>query len=108
MKLKHLATIDWIVSTVFVIMMVPFWVPAYALQLLKKPFAWVLAWGEVLHHRICNWLARQADEVKDGRICNPHHLRNCTAKQLYNLYHFNRTDYEPNIPHRRQGTSEGR
>lgn len=42
MKLKHLATIDYIVSTIFIVMMIPFWVPAYALQLLKKPFAWVL------------------------------------------------------------------
>lgn len=85
MKLKHLATIDYIVSTVFVVMMIPFWVPGYALQLLKKSFVWALAWGDVLHHRLCNWLARQADEVKDGRICNPHYLRNCTAKQLYKL-----------------------
>ena len=108
MKLNPLAKIDYIVSTIFIVMMIPFWVPAYVLQLLKKPFTWVLAYGEVLHHRLCNWLARQADEVKDGRICNPHYLRNCTAKQLYNLYHFNRTDYEPNIPHRRQSTSEGR
>lgn len=86
MKLKHLATIDWIVSIVFVVMMIPFLVPVYALQLMKKPFAWVLDWSDELHHRLCNWLARQADEVKDGTICEPHYLKNCTAKQLYKLY----------------------
>ena len=85
MKLKHLATIDYIISTVFVVVVSPVWLVVFVLGLLKRPFVWVLDWTSVLHHRVVNGLIKYADEVKDGTIANPHYIRNCTAKQLYHL-----------------------
>lgn len=92
MKLKHLAKIDYGISKVFVLLATPFWLSYTVLKLLTYPLQWLLDWVAVVHQRITNWLARQSDEVKDGTICNPHYLRNCTAKQLYKLYTKEKSD----------------
>ena len=85
MKLKILSKIDYVISTVFVVVVSPVWLVAFVLGLLKKPFVFVLDWPSVMHHRVVNGLVKYADEVKDGTIANSYYIRNCTAKQLYHL-----------------------
>lgn len=87
MKLKTLSRINRAVVVVLAILLLPFAIVGDVLDWLIKPFAWVCGdMQSAIQKRVGNWLLLMADEVKDGKICNPHYLSHGTASWVYKLW----------------------
>ena len=86
MKLKTLSRINRVTTVIIGLLMLPFAVVHGLFYWLGRPFEWV--YDDLLltlRQRIGNRLLRMSDEVKDGKICNPHYLSHGTASWVYKL-----------------------
>ena len=86
MKLKYLSTIDWFCSFMLTALLSPIWISIFLLVIPKRLLSFVFDWITSLYIRFSKRWLKYADEVKDGTIANKHYLRNCTPKQLYNIW----------------------
>lgn len=87
MKLKTLSRINRVTTFCLGILMLPFALMHGVFYCLGRPFAWVYEdLLMTLRQRIGNRLLRMSEEVKDGRIRNPHYLSHGTASWVYKLW----------------------
>lgn len=79
MKLRHLSRIEKTIRIILVVVALPFSIVCHILDLISRPFSWVVEEIAIFGKWMGNKLLRCSDEVKDGTIKNQYCIREYTA-----------------------------
>lgn len=85
MKLKTLSKIEKAVNTIIVILMLPFCICGAIIDMILKPFRWLIDELSYLRFKIGNKLLCISDEAKDGTIQNQSVFQSYTALETYKI-----------------------
>lgn len=85
MKLKHLSRIETTIRLILVVIVLPFSIVCHILDMISRPFRWVIEEIAIFSKLVGNKLLQCSDEVKDGTIKNQSYIREYTASFVWEL-----------------------
>lgn len=85
MKLKHLSRIETTIRLILVVVVLPFSIVCHILDMISRPFRWVIEEIAIFMEFFGNKLLQCSDEVKDGTIKNQYYIRESTASFVWKL-----------------------